>query len=380
MDFLFTEATRENALLRMAITGVTGGGKTYTAIGLATYLIGGTERDPSMKKHIAVIDSERGSAALYAKGRPWHFSHLRLERFEPETYVKAIKAAEEQGFEVIVIDSLSHEWAGTGGALEQVDKSAKGGNTFVAWGGVTKRHNAVIDAIMGSSVHVIATMRSKMAYEQSEKNGKKTVEKLGLAVVQRDGIEYEFSIVGDMDLNNTMTINKTRASVLQGRTYMQPGRELAGEIRAWLFDNDDVVGGIAPQAKGPRFVEPAPSAPVQPAKRESFDATVKDAAARLRAGTDADNLVIRMSNAPDNQALDALRAEIKAIADEHKPRVIAALMTRRIGLALTPAMLDEIESKINAAAVGAEACADLLALAKARRVDLDVAQAPAPVE
>lgn len=377
MDFLFTEATRENALLRMAITGVTGGGKTYTAIGLATYLLGGTERDPSMKKRIAVIDSERGSAALYAKGRPWHFSHLRLERFEPETYVRAIKAAEEQGFEVIVIDSLSHEWAGTGGALEQVDKSAKNGNTFVAWGGVTKRHNAVIDAIMGSSVHVIATMRSKMAYEQSEKNGKKTVEKLGLAVVQRDGIEYEFSIVGDMDLNNTMTINKTRASVLQGRTYMQPGRELAGEIRAWLFDNDDAVGGNAPQTKGPRFGEPAPTAPpVKP----SFDATMANAAARLRAGTDADNLIIRMANADSNAALDALKAEIKDIAEEHRARVVVALVTRRIGLALTPANLDAIEAGITPKAFGADACADLLALVKARRVDLDVAQAPAPVE
>lgn len=368
MDFTFTEATRENPLLRMAITGVTGGGKTYTAIGLATYLLGGTERDPSMKKRIAVIDSERGSAALYAKGRPWHFSHLRLERFEPETYVKAIKAAEDQGFEVIVIDSLSHEWAGTGGALEQVDKSAKGGNTFVAWGGVTKRHNAVIDAIMGSSVHVIATMRSKMAYEQSEKNGKKTVEKLGLAVVQRDGIEYEFSIVGDMDLNNTMTINKTRASVLQGRTYMQPGRELAGEIRAWLFDNDDVVGGIAPQAKGPRFVEPAPAMEAKRPQQPPPPSMMADA------------LIHRLQNAESGAALDALRAEIKTIADEHKPRVIAALMTRRIGLALTPAMLDDIESKINAAAVGAEACADLLALVKARRVDIEVAQAPAQAE
>lgn len=369
MDFLFTEATRENALLRMAITGVTGGGKTYTAIGLATYLLGGTERDPSMKKRIAVIDSERGSAALYAKGRPWHFSHLRLERFEPETYVRAIKAAEEQGFEVIVIDSLSHEWAGTGGALEQVDKSAKNGNTFVAWGGVTKRHNAVIDAIMGSSVHVIATMRSKMAYEQSEKNGKKTVEKLGLAVVQRDGIEYEFSIVGDMDLNNTMTINKTRASVLQGRTYMQPGRELAGEIRAWLFDNDDVVGGNAPQAKGPTFREPAAEPPMGKRPQQPPPPSMM-----------ADALIHRLQNAESGATLDALRAEIKGIADDHKPRVIAALMTRRIGLALTPAMLDEIEGKITPAAFGADACADLLALVKARRVDLDVAQAPAPVE
>lgn len=99
-----------------------------------------------------------------------------------------------------------------------------------------------------------------------------------------------------------------------------------------------------------------------------------------RASQTADALIHRLQNAESGTTLDALRAEIKTIADEHKPRVIAALMTRRIGLALTPAMLDDIESKISAAAVGAEACADLLALVKARRVDIEVAQAPAQAE
>ncbi len=375
MDFLFTEATRENALLRMAITGVTGGGKTYTAIGLATYLLGGTERDPSMKKRIAVIDSERGSAALYAKGRPWHFSHLRLERFEPETYVRAIKAAEEQGFEVIVIDSLSHEWAGTGGALEQVDKSAKNGNTFVAWGGVTKRHNAVIDAIMGSSVHVIATMRSKMAYEQSEKNGKKTVEKLGLAVVQRDGIEYEFSIVGDMDLNNTMTINKTRASVLQGRTYIQPGRELAGEIRAWLFDNDDAPAGNAPQAKGPRFVEPAPVA-AQTAKPAPIDPANDPAAAALAA-----DIKRRLDAAESDESIDATASEIRNLPETLRPALRVTADKMRVALARTTERLDAIQASEGYARHAEKGRRFLDGAVAAKREDLTHhAQAPAPVE
>lgn len=238
-DFTFTEAQREKLLLRLALTGVTGGGKTWTALALATYMLGGDKRDPSMTRKIAVIDSERGSAEIYGKGKPWHFSHLKLKSFEPEAYVAAIKAAERQGFEVIIIDSLSHEWAGTGGALEQVDRGAKNGNTFVAWGSVTPRHNAVIDTIMGSSCHVIATMRAKMAHEQTiDDKGKKVVKKLGLAPVQREGIEYEFTIVADMDIENTMTVVKARMEGLLGRVIRLPGRDLADEIMAWLDDGE----------------------------------------------------------------------------------------------------------------------------------------------
>ncbi len=191
-----------------------------------------------MFKRVAVIDTERGSSRRYAKGRPFHFSVLELKTFEPETYVDAIKAAERAGFEVLVIDSLSHEWIGTGGALEQVDRNAKGGNTFVAWGKVTPRHNAVIDAIMGSSMHIIATMRSKMAHEQTVKDGKKVVEKLGLAPQQRDGIEFEFDVVGDLDLDNALTITKSRCIELNSKVYRHPGIDLAEILANWLDDGE----------------------------------------------------------------------------------------------------------------------------------------------
>lgn len=246
-DIVFTEATREQLKARIALTGVTGGGKTYTALALMTYLLGGELRDPKMARRIAVLDTERGSASRYAKGRPFHFFHNRPTSFEPEMFVAAIKAAERAGFEGLIIDSLSHEWMGTGGALEQVDKVAKNGNTFVAWGSITPRHNAVLDAIMGSSMHIIATMRSKMAHEQTvDKNGKKVVNKLGLAAQQRDGIEFEFDIVADMAIDNELTVTKTRCEDINGKSYRLPGRELAEIIRDWLADGEAAPPPPAP--------------------------------------------------------------------------------------------------------------------------------------
>lgn len=115
-NFKFEEATREAIKARIALKAISGGGKTYTALALMTWILG--EPGPGMTKRIAVIDTERGSSRRYAKGRPWHFSVCELKSFEPEAFVGAIKAAADAGFQGVIVDSLSHEWAGTGGALE----------------------------------------------------------------------------------------------------------------------------------------------------------------------------------------------------------------------------------------------------------------------
>ncbi len=297
-EIVFTEATREQLKLRMALTGVTGGGKTYTALNLMTYLLGGNIRDPSMAKRIALLDTERGSASRYAKGRPFHFFRAEPTSFEPEMFVAAIRAAERAGFEGLIIDSLSHEWIGTGGALEQVDRAARNGNTFVAWGSVTPRHNAVIDAIMASPLHIIATMRAKMAHEQTvDNNGKKVVRKLGLAAQQRDGIEYEFDIIGDMDITNELTITKSRCSDLNGKFFKLPGSELATIINAWLDDGEPRTPADAapPTVAQPRTVNlttrerpPVDSAPLTHVRADGdalFAAARPDALLGLLAAT-----------------------------------------------------------------------------------------------
>ena len=149
MSMLFQKATKQSARLRMSLIGVAGSGKTYTALNIAKHL----------GNRIAVIDTERGSASKYSD--VFEFDVLELEVFSPAMYVEAIQAAEEAGYEVLIIDSLSHAWTGKGGALEMVDKTAKrsqSGNTFGAWRDVTPQHNMMVDAIINAPGKVFTSI------------------------------------------------------------------------------------------------------------------------------------------------------------------------------------------------------------------------------
>jgi hypothetical protein len=226
----FTKATKFEAKLKLAFIGPAGSGKTYSAlaVGCALAKLVGTRA--------AVIDSERGSASLYAD--LFDFDVLELESFSPLAYVEAIKAAEKAGYGVIVVDSLSHAWTGKDGALEQVDRFAKReqGNSFGAWRHVTPMHNLMVDAVVSSTSHLIATMRVKTEYvlERNEKTGKQTPRKVGLAPIQRDGLEYEFTVVGDLDIDNGFTVTKTRCPMLTNAHIMKPGAPLAEALADWL--------------------------------------------------------------------------------------------------------------------------------------------------
>lgn len=225
--FKFEKATKRQSRLRLALIGTSGSGKTYSALNIAQHL-----------GKVAVIDTERGSASKYADLFP--FDVLELDTFSPLTYAEAIQSAEAAGYTVIVIDSLSHAWMGKEGALEQVDKSAKrsqSGNSFAAWRDVTPMHNALVDAMLQSKCHIIATMRAKSEYvlEANEK-GKMTPRKIGLAPIQRDGLEYEFDVVADMDMDNNMIVSKTRCPNIAGAVIHKPGKDVAEILTAWLSD------------------------------------------------------------------------------------------------------------------------------------------------
>lgn len=225
----FVKATRKQAKLRLALTGPSGAGKTYSALAIAKHL----------GVRIAVIDSERGSASKYADDAA-SFDVLELDSFAPQTYVEAIRAAEREGYDVIVIDSLSHAWMGKGGALDQVDaaaKRSKSGNTFTAWKEVTPQQNALMDAIVGCKAHVIATMRSKTEYVIDDSpGGRKAPKKIGLAAVQRDGVEFEFDVFIELDEDHNAIVSKTRCSALDGAVINKPGEQIANTLRAWLSD------------------------------------------------------------------------------------------------------------------------------------------------
>jgi hypothetical protein len=229
MAIQIKKAVKYDAKLRLSIAGPSGSGKTWTSLTLATAMSG--------DKGICVIDTERGSASKYAD--LFTFDVIELDTFSPLLYVEAIQAVEEAGYGVLVIDSLSHAWNGKGGLLEIVENIAQrkySKNTYVAWKDATPLQNALIDALTRANLHIIVTMRSKQEYvlEKNERTGKMEPRKAGMAPIQRDGLEYEFDVHVDMDIDNTMIVQKSRCSALAGQVIPKPDARVAEALKAWL--------------------------------------------------------------------------------------------------------------------------------------------------
>lgn len=227
----FQKASKRRAKARIAIDGPSGAGKTYSALIAATVLAEGGR--------VAVIDTERGSASLYSD--EFNFDVVELADFNPRNYVEAIEAAEAGKYAVIVIDSLSHAWEGEGGALDMVDQAAKrskSGNNFTAWRDVTPIHRRLVEAMLQSPCHIVATMRSKTEYvlETIERNGRSIQQpkKIGMAPIQRAGMEYEFTIVADMDVDHNLAITKSRCKPLADKVENKPGPKFWKLFLDWL--------------------------------------------------------------------------------------------------------------------------------------------------
>ena len=264
----FKKATKQQARLRMAIDGPSGAGKTYTALTFAFALaeaVGGK---------VAVIDTEHASAAKYADEFP-DFDVLELDTFTPETYVEAIQLAEKAGYAVLIIDSLSHAWDGVDGALEQVDKAAarsRSGNSYTAWRDVTPLHRAMIEAILQSDCHIIATMRSKMEYVMDKDGSNKTeIRKVGLAPIQRQGMEYEFDVVADMDVSHKLVISKSRCSAVADAVQLKPTGAWMEPVIGWLTSGEAIkVAAPTPEPPRARASDaPEPQAWVTDHKRQT---------------------------------------------------------------------------------------------------------------
>lgn len=232
-QFLFTPATKEGAYARIALIGPPGSGKTFTALTIARAFGG----------HTGVIDTERRSASKYSD--LFEFSHLCLTTFDPANLTAATAAAAEQGITTLIIDSWSHFWEGSGGMLEQVDRAtARAGRQDKfgsGWKEMRPVERTMVDAIVGYPGHVIITLRTKVEYvvERNPHTGKEGPKRVGLKPVQRDGVEYEFDLVGDMD-DATLTVTKSRCPELTAAVVVKPTEEFGYTIDRWL--KADAVG------------------------------------------------------------------------------------------------------------------------------------------
>lgn len=224
---IFSRATRKKAKLRLAITGVSGSGKTYSALVLAKGLGG----------KVAFIDTENCSASLYSHLIDFDVMELSAP-FIPEKYIEAIEQAEISGYSVLIIDSLSSAWSGSGGVLEIVDditRSSKHKNSYMAWNEGSKKQEKLIQKILTSSLHIICCMRSKTAYDLVDNGqGKKVPVKIGLQPIQRDSVEYEFQVIFDLARENHFaTVSKDRTNIFGDSSFLIK-KDTGKKLNEWL--------------------------------------------------------------------------------------------------------------------------------------------------
>jgi len=227
---IFQKAERRKARLRLALCGPSGSGKTFSALKIAKGIAAGI---PGGGK-IAFIDTENGSGQLYCDLADYDVAEI-APPFSVDKYIGAIKGAEEAGYDILIIDSLSHAWSKAGGILDEVSKRA-GKNAFTnGWREATPMHDQFIDSILQSSMHIIVTMRAKTAYEmEKDDRGKVVPVKKGMEPVQRSGLEYEFTVVLDMDNErHTATSGKDRTRLFDGKCFV-PDENTGVELMQWL--------------------------------------------------------------------------------------------------------------------------------------------------
>lgn len=279
---MFKPATKEQTRLRLALMGPSGSGKSYTAIRFAHLLADGGK--------IAVVDTENRSASKYVgespDGYPWAFDVMNMGApYTPKFFVDAIRAAEQAGYSVLVIDSATHMWSGRGGLIDMVDQRAQASNSrnsFEAWGKCKPFEREFWDAVTACKIHLIVTFRTKTEWViQENDRGKKVPTKIGTKAEQRDGVEYEFDVALMLDEDNRAHPSKTRCSALTGLSWSKPGREVVDPLRAWLSDGSPTA---APASEPAPFVA---SVEAKPADSPITDTHRKILAAVHELGLDA---------------------------------------------------------------------------------------------
>lgn len=276
MALVFKKAERKQVRIKVGLAGPAGSGKTLSSL-LMAYGIVRAEfpniSDEEVWSKIVVIDTENGSGSLYVGNQVGPttigaYNTIDLTPpFDPQVFTDAIHMAESHGMDVVIIDSLSHAWAGSGGALDIQGKAAERTSSWAAWRTVTPLHNKLVDAMLQSPCHVIANMRAKMEYQQTEENGKKAVKAIGMGVVMRDGIEYEFTVSFMLDYNHVASATKDRTGIFDGK-YFTIDANTGKRMYEWLSSGAPAVEK-APSVPAPT---PAPSAESAEQIQKAIDA------------------------------------------------------------------------------------------------------------
>lgn len=287
MAFQVQKAVREKIYTKVALMAPSGGGKTYSALRLATGMKQELEKILGRPCRILLANTEGARGRYYANEFDYDIIDL-VEPFYPEQFTEAIQFAVEQKYDILVMDSTSPEWDGKGGCLELQQKA---GGTYQAWAKVTPRHDAFINELATSPIHLIATMRGKDQYEvEKDDRGKTSVKKLGVGAKQRDGFEYEFTC--------TFTIDQ--------KTHMAESQK----DNTHIFENDSAT--MLTEAHGQKIIKWANASDIEPT-------TPKFTASAAGSGNDLDSihsemvaLCTKLGGTKNAELMETLKAYISS--------------------------------------------------------------------
>ena len=227
MTIEIRKAERKQSKLRIGLSSPSGGGKTYSGLVLAKGLVGDWSK-------IGLIDSENGRGDIYSDLGEYNIITLRAP-FTPESYIAAIHEFEKYGVDAIIVDSVTHEWAGEGGCLQLNEKLAIAkykGNIWSAWSETTPRHQRFLDAITSSTCHVITTVRNKV---ETVMGDDKKVKKVGTKEEQREGFEYELTVNFNIDRDShTVMASKDNTRLFEGQDPFVITEKTGEMLRDWV--------------------------------------------------------------------------------------------------------------------------------------------------
>lgn len=203
--FEVKKAKRSKIFVKTAFIAPSGGGKTYSSLRFATGMAAEIKKETGKEARILMANTEADRGYYYANEFDYDIVDINAPH-NPEKYIDLINFAVDEGYDILIIDSTSHEWEGKGGCLELQQQA---GGTYQSWGKITPRHNKFIEAIANSPIHIIATMRGKDQYEiEKSESGKTSVKKLGVGAKQRDGFEYDFTCTFTIDQSTNMATSQ----------------------------------------------------------------------------------------------------------------------------------------------------------------------------